>query len=493
MPALALPVRPESESFHELMAEQLRRAPWFALSMFAHACILLAVWALFPAPPPETARQAVAMAPIEEELVVEPPVIEPPEPIVEPVPTEVDVPSPTLDQPSDSEAVSDAPSDFTSDAEAPSDTEAWNVTLGLTGPPFGGPRGRGGPGGGAPRGTKRVVEAALQWLARHQDADGRWDADGFMKHDLDGLVCDGPGSPVHDVGVTALALLAFVGDGNSMRSGPYREQVRRAANWLREQQGPEGRFGPASSSDFVYDHVVATYAMCELYGYSQYRLLAPVAQRGVDYLQAHRNPYGAWRYQPRDNDNDTSVTTWATFALVSGDHFGLEVNKTALQMAAVWYDQVTDDQGRAGYTKAGERSSRQPGDHATRFPPESGEAMTAAALAARQMLGQTVEKRPLLARSAALLQACPPQWQPDRIDPYYWYMGTLATWQFGGEPWQVWSQALAVLPERQRQDGNFAGSWDPIGVWDLNGGRIYATALYALTLRAVDRAATMRR
>jgi hypothetical protein len=338
-----------------------------------------------------------------------------------------------------------------------------------------------------------ATKRALVWLKQHQDEDGRFDCDGFMKHDLEGVPCDGAGSAVHDIGVTGLAVLAFLADGSTMRAGPFRDEVKMGVAWLREQQQDNGLFGTAASHDFIYDHAIATLAICEAYGLSNYKLLQSVAQKGLNYLEAHRNPYSVWRYQPRDNDNDTSVTTWATFALVSGDHFGLEVNKTALQMAAVWYDQVTDDQGRAGYTKAGERSSRQPGDHATRFPPESGEAMTAAALAARQMLGQTVEKRPLLARSAALLQACPPQWQPDRIDPYYWYMGTLATWQFGGEPWQVWSQALAVLPERQRQDGNFAGSWDPIGVWDLNGGRIYATALYALTLRAVDRAATMRR
>lgn len=494
MPALALPVRPESESFHELMAEQLRRAPWFALSMFAHACILLAVWALFPAPPPETARQAVAMAPIEDEPVVEPPVIEPPEPIVEPVPTEVDVPSPTLDQPSDSEAVSDAPSDFTSDAEAPSDTEVWNVTLGLTGPPFGGPRGRGGPGGGAPRGTKRVVEAALQWLARHQDADGRWDADGFMKHDLDGLVCDGPGSPVHDVGVTALALLAFVGDGNSMRSGPYREQVRRAANWLREQQGPEGRFGPASSSDFVYDHVVATYAMCELYGYSQYRLLAPVAQRGVDYLQAHRNPYGAWRYQPRDGDNDTSVTCWAIMALASAQQWGLVVDRAALQCAEVFLDQCTSPDGHLGYSKAGEASARKPGDHGSRFPVERGDALTAAGLFCRFFLGQSPREKEVMRRAVDRLLANKPRWdeQAGTIDHYYWYYGSYALFQVGGRAWIEWSKALEVaVVGAQRRDGNFAGSWDPVGVWGEDGGRVYSTAMLALTVQAYYRYARL--
>ena len=37
-----------------------------------------------------------------------------------------------------------------------------------------------------------------------------------------------PGNPVHDVGLTGLATLAFLGDGSTMRSGPYKEVVKSA-------------------------------------------------------------------------------------------------------------------------------------------------------------------------------------------------------------------------------------------------------------------------
>ena len=50
--------------------------------------------------------------------------------------------------------------------------------------------------------------------------------------------------------------------------------MRGAVRWLREQQDPaSGRFGTAASSDFVYDHAIAAYAMCEAYGLSQYTTL----------------------------------------------------------------------------------------------------------------------------------------------------------------------------------------------------------------------------
>ena len=346
----------------------------------------------------------------------------------------------------------------------------------------------------APLDAKAVeiaVDRGLSWLARHQDEDGRWDADGFMKHDTQGTACDGPGNPVHDVGATALVMLAMLADGSTLRGGRYKQNLTRAANWLRSQQQPNGLVGQPASHDFIYDHAIAAWALSETYGLSNYKLMKPAVQNALNYLESHRNPYAVWRYQPRDNDNDTSVTTWAALALCSGRFFGLEVNPNAIQLIGTWYDQVTDSEGRAGYTKAGERSSRKPGDHATRFPVERGEALTAAAMVGRLMLGQDPKDKPMMAKSARLLLAQPPQWTKDRIDAYYWFFGTYAMFHMGEEFWQGWAPHLHALLEHQRTDGNFLGSWDPIGVWDEDGGRIYATALYSLALQTAQRKARL--
>lgn len=338
------------------------------------------------------------------------------------------------------------------------------------------------------------IAAGLQWLAAHQDEDGRWDADGFMKHDQAGAPpSDGPGNAVHDVGVTGLALLAMLGGGNTMRSGPHKDPVKRAVAWLRDQQQNNGLIGTNASHDFIYDHAIATYAICEAYGLSNYNALKPIAQKGLNYLESHRNPYAVWRYQPRDNDNDTSVTTWALAANVSGKSFGLEVNAAALQTTGVWYDQVTSPDGRAGYTKRGEPSSRMPGDHSQRFPVGLGEAMTAAALYGRFFLGQDPKQKPIMKAAADRLAEQLPQWQPDRIDSVYWYFGTYAMFQMGGDHWDAWNGALSTLVEHQRQDGNSAGSWDPLGVWDQAGGRVFVTALNTLSLQASHRFAKLVR
>jgi len=344
-----------------------------------------------------------------------------------------------------------------------------------------------------PSARSRAVDAGLAWLARHQDDDGKWDGDAFMRHDREGEPCDGAGSPVHDVGVTGLALLAFLGSGNTMRSGPHRDVVKQGVIWLREQQDDNGRFGTAAAHDFIYDHAIAAYAMCEAFGLSNYQLLRESAQKGIDYLESHRNPYAVWRYRPRDNDNDTSVTSWALSAYASAEFFGLTVNREAMKLVAVWFDQVSDPSGRHGYSKQGEPSSRLPGDHATRFPPANGETMTAAAAAGRLLLGQRAAEQPVLAAAARVIAGAPPRWEPGHVDAYYWYWGTCAMANLG-EPWaSAWNGALGTLVDHQRTGGNCAGSWDPVGVWDETGGRVFATALCTLSLATAEAAAKRRK
>tara|TARA_R110002094_G_scaffold153245_5_gene140781 strand:+ start:419 stop:1891 length:1473 start_codon:yes stop_codon:yes gene_type:complete len=342
----------------------------------------------------------------------------------------------------------------------------------------------------ASRAAGKAIQNGLKWLAEHQDENGRWDADGFMKHDKDGAASDGAGSAVHDVGVTGLAMLAMFGDGSTLRSGPYKEQLKRATKWLKDQQHANGLFGSNASHDFIYDHAIATYAMCEAYGLSNMAMLKQAAQKGINYIESHRNPYSVWRYQPRDNDNDISVTSWCVMALESAKFFKLEVNKNALMLAATYLDQVSTPDGRHGYTKAGEKSSRMPGDHAVKFPIEKCEALTAAGLFCRFFMGQDPNQKPIMKAAADLLIAKPPTWdtKAGSIDHYYWYYGTYAMFQMGGSHWKKWSKHInqALVPNQQTE-GNAAGSWDPAGVWGEQGGRVYSTALSILTLEAYYR------
>lgn len=346
--------------------------------------------------------------------------------------------------------------------------------------------------------TRSAIDAAIDWLVRHQDEDGRWDADAFMKHDVSGEACDGAGNATHDVGVTGLALLALLGSGNSTHSGPNAESVRRGVQWLRGQQHAEsGLIGTPSSNEFIYDHAIAAFALCEAMLLGDEKALRHSCQRAVNYIESHRNPYAVWRYQPRDGDNDTSVTGWCVLALSSAKFAGLEVNPQALESAGHWLDQLTDPAtGRTGYTERGGPSSRRVGDHSTRYPRDRDECMTAVSLLCRFLLGNDPKQDTVMAKQADLLLAKPPAWTADgsNVDEDYWYYATLGLYQMGGAAWQSWNARLTrVTTQVQHREGNRRGSFDPIGVWSADGGRVFTTALMCLCMEASQRYAKIVR
>ena len=478
-------------TFQEVMAEQLRRAPWLTLSMVIHG-IAIALLLLIPPNKLVPDTRAVAIQPpdeaetIEPEEDPEPEIIEPDEPI-EPELTNPELVS-DIDTPTDALTSDLAPLDSfdldQSDLMSPIGLGPGSAGLG---------HGRLSRKAGA-RGHSAQAKAiadSLRWLRDHQDEDGRWDADGFMKHDVDGEVCDGPGNGVHDIGLTGLALLAFLGDGSGPYRGEHPDVVKRGIKWLRTQQDESSLCGSPTHQNYVYDHAIAALAMVEAYGMSKSTVIKRSAMAGLEYLESHRNPYGVWRYHPRDGDNDTSITGWCILAYKVARDFDLPVSENAFRMTEVWLDSVTDPQtGHCGYTELGQASARRDPQHEAEYPVGHGEALTAVGLMSRVFLGQTPETNPVIERAAALVSTKPPTWDESAasVDHYYWYYATYALYQLGGPRWKKWQHHLtkAVL-RTQRSDGNFRGSWDPAGAWGDDGGRVYSTAILALTLEAYYR------
>ena len=111
--------------------------------------------------------------------------------------------------------------------------------------------------------------------------------------------------------------------------------------------------------------------------------------------------------------------------------------------------------------------------------------MTAEALVCRQFLGMARDN-PAGDEAGEYISADLPR--TDRINLYYWYYATLGMYQLQGEPWQRWNEALqTTLVNRQRTDGDLAGSWDPECIWGGYGGRVYSTALSTLCLEVYYR------
>ncbi len=334
--------------------------------------------------------------------------------------------------------------------------------------------------------VRAAIRDGLAWFAAHQEDKGHWDAMKFMRHDDESAPSSGAAAVPLDVGVTGLALLAFLADGQ-LKGGEHEATVRRGLEWLIGQQSKNGRIGTAALSEFIYCHLLSSLALFEAYGLSGETALRAPAQKAVEYTLAHRNPYKGWRYFPKDNDSDTSVTAWAAATLLTARECGLAADLRAIEDANLWITSMTDPfLGRTGYVSRGARSARLSKDHARQYDRGDGEAMAGVSLLVSFFQGVDPTCNPVLEQQLALIATLPPKWDKPHVDLYFWYGATHGMWLAGNERrWQKWRKALhAALLPAQSQGGAERGSWDPIGVWGSIGGRIYSTALSLLCLQA---------
>lgn len=327
--------------------------------------------------------------------------------------------------------------------------------------------------------SERAVEASLKWLAQQQHPDGYWDADKFgagqVKIDEAGVNRDYAGRDA-DSGVTALAVLAFLGAGYTHEEGQYADQVDRALKWLVRQQRADGHLGHrAGHFAAMYCHGMATYAIAEAYAMqsdptTDTRLREPLA-KAVGYILQNQNAKdGGWRYV-RGQQGDMSMFGWQLMALKSAEIAGMRIPVDARSKLIGFLRErsMGDHQGLAGYRDG--------------LPPTP--AMTAEALFCKQMLGIKRSNAASVEAAQYLLARLPKQ---SEWNEYYWYYGTLAMYQYGGKEWRTWNEALRdQLIAAQRTDGDLAGSWDPQGTWGRYGGRIYTTALSTLCLEVYYR------
>jgi len=502
------------QDFSEVLGEQLQRAPYLVASVVLHFLLALIVAGIMvlntdAATEPPQLVAAPPMPPPDIEDVEPPEPLIVPDPIPEPVVQEADL-EPT-EQPESLEALGDP----NMNSDKMFDSLGDNGDLGLgggAGGSLGGPGGRGGGGGGTP--SEAAVVAGLQWLRDHQNQEGFWDADEFMLEDRypEQPASTGEGNSVNDVGLSGLALLAFLGNNHTLNHGPHRQVVARGINWLLEVQDQDsGLFGEEVGNSTLYNHAIATMAMGEAYYFSaQSPLLKRPMSQAVKVIVKAQNPYGAWRYSLEPNgDNDSSITGWMVFALKTAKENHLAVNQQAFDGAQEWFHTMQDkNTGRVGYAWGeggggpGSAPSR-PAIYLDEFPAAKSESLTAVALLSQVFMTDTDEVRrwsdhpdySMMKKAADLIASKPPVWneKDGSIDMYYWYYGTYAMNQWGGKHWKTWKKGLeqALLPH-QRHDSpngqdNFTGSWDSVGPWGDEGGRVYATAICTLMLEVYYR------
>jgi hypothetical protein len=317
--------------------------------------------------------------------------------------------------------------------------------------------------------AEAATDAGLQWLAKAQEADGHWDS---AKH--------GAKAP-DDIAVTAVALLAFLDPGHSAKDGKYADTVRRAGEWLVAQQKPDGGIRKDAAGKTGPAHALAGQALAELYGTTRNQATGAAAQKAADYsVKTYQVPYSGWGNEP-GKDANLAATLWFVMQLKSAKIAGNKVDGAGFQGAMVLLDKVSDRQGRCG--------------------PEPGMAntptMTAAGMICRQFMG-TPSRDPAVRGAADYLLVSLPAWEPPKEEAkggnawasdgmsvtYFWY-GSLAMFCVGDKHWREWSaKLLPLMLEKQTQEGEAKGSWEPLGPPDRLCGRVWATAMGTQVLEA---------
>lgn len=301
--------------------------------------------------------------------------------------------------------------------------------------------------------TEEAVQLGLAWLAKNQESEGSWS--------LRGPYDDGSLSE-NRLAATAMAMLAFQGNGNTHMSGPYKSNVERAVRWLVKTQERDGFMAKGLERHHqMYAQGQATIALCELYAMTGDSWLRDPAQRALNFAMESQSSMGGWRYVPRQ-DADTSVTGWFVMALFSGKAAGLEVSDSVLRNVGYFLDSVQHYDGAAySYQRNGGPS----------------EAMTAEGMLCRQYLGWTRDSVAMTRCVNSLVD----QYSFDIEDGhyYYWYYATQVLHHYGGSQWRLWNEKMRVqLPAAQVRQGSERGSWSPQGSrWGGQGGRLYTTCL----------------
>lgn len=339
--------------------------------------------------------------------------------------------------------------------------------------------------GGSPE-ALQAIRKGLECLVSRQERSGAWAV---------GSSWSAGRASWGDVGVTGLAVLALLGDGHVWTAGDdaLGQAAGRAVRYLLASQQASGLIGP-ESGHYMYNHGIATAALCEAYAMSGLEALREPAERAVAFLIAAQRPSGGWDYFAKETARaDVSVSAWQVAALYSAGLAGIDpraegrpTRDEALRSAANFLDSYT----HPGTYETGYDRRPEPGAkiaHPTLGP-------TAIALACRAAIGQ--DPASLVYRKQAEILLRPenlPRWKkewgtgPAITEPnayYYWYHGTMAMRHIGGERWKLWNEAVTkTLLGSQEQDG----SWPKIGQWAADGGRAYTTALAILTLEATYR------
>jgi len=323
--------------------------------------------------------------------------------------------------------------------------------------------------GGGTADSERAVAGAINWLARHQNPDGSWGCTAFTRQ------CKDPSCSAHaakagadyPMAATAFGLLPFFAGGQTHKTnGPYSKVILNGLLWMSKNQDPKtGRLGGGN----MYEHGLATIAVCEAYGLSKDQNLRRVAEGAVAFIvDAQNDSSGGWHYTANPPTvGDTSVVGWQLMGLKSAQMAGLQVPAATLTKSKKFLASVA--KGKAGGLFS--------------YMPEAGPtpAMSAVGLLCNQYSGMKRSDPAMLEGMNYVMSNL----GGAKNDSYFLYYATQVMHNLPGPEWDTWNRnARKHLIGTQIKQGCAEGSWPASG---HTAGPVMATSIHALTLEVYYR------
>ena len=297
---------------------------------------------------------------------------------------------------------------------------------------------------------RAAVQSGLAWLADHQAMDGSY---GNLSH-------YGP-----HVGITGLAGLAFMMDGNTPGRGRYGEVVDRCLVFILNHSSESGLLAAETSHGPMYGHGFATLFLAEVYGMTPRPQVREILRKAVRLIVSTQNDEGGWRYQPVRADADISVTVCQISAMRAASNVGIYVEKDVIERAIEYVKNSQNPDGGFRYMLSTGGSAF---------------ARSAAGVASLQYAG--VYSGDEIERGLQYVERFLPSISPPAQSPSHYYYGqyyaSQAMFLAGDEYWGRWWPAIRHELLERRTDGGF---------WRGQAGNEYGTAMALIILQMPNR------
>jgi len=318
-------------------------------------------------------------------------------------------------------------------------------------------------GRGGDQTTTYAVDRGLRWLRHQQEEDGSWDPEISSHSPAREL----GGDPQVRVGLTALAVAAFLSDGHSETSGKYAETVSSGINYILAARDSLGRFGAVEGNLKIslFNQSVCVLVLAENYVLSGGKNEDDL-RLGISRLVSMAHTI------PANEDHQAFSDTWAAMALRTALMTGLDNGDLPEVCQAV--------ENRVALLAQAESSA---GIAASAVPPLCSAGKEAVhALFVFDDLADDSLSFPDLRKPQTLFNLLD---DPALREPCFLFLVGTPLCEKAQPIWAEWnSRVKSILIDDQERDG----SWLAGGDWPwIDGGDVYTSSLSILTLQVYYR------